>query len=115
MLKQSLPNRAAAVPHGSDPFAPHLDSFVATLGELGYATATIRERLRLLGELARWLRRQDLALAHLHEPVAGQFLEGRRREGRLRRGDASTIRQFLEHLRQRGAIRAQERRSTSPR
>ena len=108
MLKQSLPNRAAAEPHGGDLFAPHLDSFVATLGRLGYANSTVRERLRLLGDLARWLRRQSLALAHLHEPVANQFLEGRRREGRLRSGDASTVRHFLEHLREKGAIRSPE-------
>jgi integrase/recombinase XerD len=108
MLKQFLPNRAAAVSHGGDPFAPHLESFVASLGELGYTNSTVRERLRLLGDLARWLRRQSLALSHLHEQVADQFLEGRRREGRLRRGDASTVRHFLEHLRERGAIRSPE-------
>ena len=108
MLKQFLPNRAAAEPHGGDLFAPHLDSFVATLGELGYASSTVRERLRLLGDLARWLRRQSLALAHLQEQVADQFLEGRRRQGRLRSGDAPTVRHFLEHLRERGAIRSPE-------
>jgi hypothetical protein len=34
VLKQFLPNRAAAESHGGDLFAPHLDSFVATLGKL---------------------------------------------------------------------------------
>ena len=48
-----------------------------------------------------------------HSPIcmsqlADQFLEGRRREGRLRSGDASTVRHFLEHLRERGAIRSPE-------
>jgi site-specific recombinase XerD len=108
MIKQFLPNCAAAESHGGDPFAPHLDSFVAALGERGYSSSTVRERLRLLGDLARWLRRQGLALPHLKEQVADQFLEGRRREGRLRSGDPSTVRHFLEHLRQRGAIRSPE-------
>ena len=108
MSKQFLPNSAAAESHGGDPFAPHLDSFVAALGERGYSSSTVRERLRLLGDLARWLRRQGLALPHLKEQVADQFLEGRRGEGRLRSGDPSTVRHFLEHLRQRGAIRSPE-------
>jgi site-specific recombinase XerD len=108
VLKQFLPNHAAAEPHGGDLFAPHLDSFVATLWKLGYANSTVRPRLRLLCDLARWLGRQNLALAHLHEQVANQFLEGRRREGRLRKGDAPTVRHFLEHLREMGAIRSPE-------
>ena len=104
MLKQSLQNRAAAELHGAHLFAPHLDSFVATLGKLGYANSTVRERLRLLCDFARWLRRQNLALAHLYEPVADQFLGERRLEGRLRKGDAPTVRHFLEHLCGSGAI-----------
>jgi site-specific recombinase XerD len=108
VLKQLLPNCATAEPHGGDLFAPHLDPFVATLRKQGYANSTVRERLRLLSDLARWLRRQKLALAHLHERIANQFLEGRRREGRLRSGDAPTVRHFLEHLREKGAIRSPE-------
>jgi site-specific recombinase XerD len=107
MLKRSLPGTAAEPPAG-DLLATHLDSFVATLQRLGYAHSTVREQQRLLRDLARWLRRQDLGLAHLHEPVADRFLEKRRREGRLRGGDASTVRHFLEHLREEGAIRSPE-------
>jgi site-specific recombinase XerD len=107
MLKKSLPGTAVEPP-GGDPLAAHLDSFVATLPRLGYAHSTVRERQRLLRDLARWLRRQDLGLAHLHEPVADQFLEERQSDGRLRGGDASTVRHFLEHLREKGAIRSPE-------
>ena len=108
MLKRYRSSRGAVEPRGADLLAPHLDSFAAELRELGYAPSTVREYLRLLGDLARWFRRQDLAVAHLQEPLANQFLEARRRQGRLRSGDASTIRHFLEHLRHRGAIPAPE-------
>src|SRR5262249_55427111 len=108
MLKRYRSSRGAVEPHGAHLLAPHLDSFAAELRELGYAPSTVRECLRLLGDLARWLRRQDLALAHLHEPLANQFLEARRRHGRLRGRDASTNRHSLEHLRHRGAIPAPE-------
>jgi integrase/recombinase XerD len=108
MLKQSLPNRAAAELHGSDPFTPHLDSFVATLAKLGYASSTVRQHLRLLRDLARWLGRQGLALAQLHEQLADQFLEQRRRQRHLSQGEAPTIRHFLEHLRKIDAIPSPE-------
>jgi integrase/recombinase XerD len=108
MLKRSLANGAAAGPREGDLFAPHLDSFVATLRSLGYAHSTVRERLRLLRDLARWLGQHGLPLADLNEPVADQFLEGRRRQGRLRSGDAATLHHFLEHLREVGAIRSPE-------
>src|SRR5262249_16141519 len=108
MLNQALPNRAVAVLHGSDLFAPHLDSFVATLAKLGYASSTVRQRLRLLRDLARWLGRQGLALAQLQEQLTDRFLEQRRHQRRLSQGEALTVRLFLEHLRNRGAIPSPE-------
>ena len=87
-------------------FGPHLDSFIATAAELGYARSTVREWLRLLGHLERWLERKNLALIDLDEQVANHFLERRRRQGRLRNGHARTISNFLEHLRTKGAIQS---------
>jgi site-specific recombinase XerD len=108
VFNQLHPNCAAAGLHGGERLAPHLDSFGATLGELGYADSTVRQRLRLLRDLARWLGRQDLALAHLNEQLADQFLEQRRRGGPLSQGEATAVRRFLEHLRHRGVIPAPE-------
>jgi site-specific recombinase XerD len=108
MLEQPLPSRAATELHGCDLFAPHLDSFVATLERLGYASSTVRQHLRLLRDLARCLGRQGLALAQLQEPLADQFLEQRRVRRRLSQGEAPTVRHFLEHLRKSGAIPSPE-------
>src|SRR3954454_3694082 len=108
MLEQPLPSRVATKLHGCDLFAPHLDSFVATLEKLGYASSTVRQHVRLLRDLARWLGRQGLALAQLQEPLADQFLEQRRRQRRLSQGEAPTVRLFLEHLRKIGAIPSPE-------
>ena len=108
MLEQPLPNRAATELHGCDLFAPHLDSFVATLEKLGYAISTVRQHLRLLRDFAHWLGRQGLTLAQLQEPLADQFLEQRRLRRRLSQGEAPTVRHFLEHLRKSGAIPSPE-------
>jgi site-specific recombinase XerD len=108
VLEKYLPHRVADERLRAGLFGPHLDSFVAALRELGYASATVRDRLRLLDHLGRWLGRQRLELAHLQEQVINRFLQERRRQGHLRRGDACAARHFLEHLRQKGAARSPE-------
>jgi integrase/recombinase XerD len=85
-------------------FGPHLDSFVVTVTQLGYARSSVRQQALLLSDLERWLERKSLALAHLDEQVAQRFLEKRRRQGRLWKGQARAVSLFLEHLREKGAI-----------
>jgi len=104
MLENFLSSRAAAERLRGGLLGAHLDSFLATLSQLGYARSTVRERLWLLGDLARWLEREHLALGDLQEQVASRFLNGRQSGGRLRSSDSPTVRHFLEHLRQRGAV-----------
>jgi len=87
-------------------FGPHLDSFVVTATQLGYARSTIRQQVLLLGDLERWLERRCLALVDFDEQVVNQFLEKRRRQGRLWKGHPRTVSLFLEHLREKGAIPA---------
>jgi integrase/recombinase XerD len=87
-------------------FGPHLDSFIMTVTQLGYARSTVRERLRLLVDLERWLERKSLALVDLDQQVANRFLEKRRRQGRPRKSHPRTLSHFLEHLREKGAIPA---------
>jgi site-specific recombinase XerD len=104
MLENFLPHSATADRLRVGLFGPHLDSFVTALCELGYAKSTVRVRLRFLDNLGRWLGRQSLALDDLQEQVVNRFLEQRRRQGRLQKGDALAARHFLEYLRQKGAV-----------
>jgi site-specific recombinase XerD len=85
-------------------FGPHLDSFVITVTQLGYARSSVRQQILLLGDLERWLERKSLALVDLDEQVAKQFLEKRRRQRRLGKGHSRTVSLFLEYLREKGAI-----------
>ena len=85
MLKQFLPNRAAAEPHGGDLFAPHLDSFVADPRETGLCPARPCE-----SACGCWATSHGGSDGKAwHSPIcmsqlANQFLEERRRQGRLR-------------------------------
>jgi site-specific recombinase XerD len=106
MLENFLGDRAAVERLRGGLFGPHLDSFVATRCQLGYARSTVREQLRLLENLDRWLERNNLALVDLQEPVVHRFLEERRSQGCHRRMDASVLQRFLGHLREKDAIPA---------
>jgi site-specific recombinase XerD len=85
-------------------FGPHLDSFIVTVTELGYVRMTVRQQVLLLLSLEHWLERKSLVLVDLDEQAVKPFLEKRRRQGRLRKGQARTVALFLEHLREKGAI-----------
>jgi site-specific recombinase XerD len=104
MLETVFSDRAAVERLRGGLFGPHLDSFVASCSQLGYARSTVRQQLRLLDDLERWLDRNSLALVDLHEPTVRRFLAERRSKGCRRNLDAPTLRRFLEHLRHKGTI-----------
>ena len=106
MLDQSFGDPLWAERPGGDPLAPHLASFAASLRDSGYSRSTVHAKLRLLLELGQWLGRNDLPVAALEEGLVGAFLEGRRREDRSGRGQATTARQLLEHLRSHQVVAA---------
>src|SRR3954471_4307681 len=108
MLENFLRRRATIERLRGGLLGPHLDSFVATLSHLGYASETVRMRLRLLHAFDQWLGRRSLVLVDLHEAVVNLFLEERRRSGHLQHGDAQAVRDFLDHRRAKGVIRAPE-------
>lgn len=103
MLDHFIKNEATVQRLRSSVIGPHLDSFTDHLASLGYATATIRSRLSFLERLNRWMVRHGCGVADLNEQVTDRFLDGRRRQTCLHRGDAATVHHFLAHLRAHGA------------
>lgn len=87
-----------------DPLGPHLDSFAGILATLGYATVTGRSHLAFLADFGQWLVRSEVAITEVDERVVDAFVDARRHQGRLHRGQASTVRHLLEHLRQKAVI-----------
>jgi integrase/recombinase XerD len=82
--------------------AAHLDGFATFLRGQGYALATVRHKNDLLADFSVWLAEHDVPLEDLVETHVGQFLTEDHR--RARRGDAWTIRQLIEYLRDIGCI-----------
>lgn len=87
-----------------NPLLVHLSLFAALLMESGYADATMQSKLWLLVDLGRWLGRRGLAVTDLDERLVEIFLAGRRRGGLRRRGDRTTVRQLLDHLREHNVV-----------
>jgi hypothetical protein len=87
-------------PSGVGRVAVHLGGFAALLGDQGYAPETIRQKYDLLADFGLGAEEHDVPLTGLGQD-SGQFLAERRR---VRRGDAWTIRQLIEYLRDIGCI-----------
>jgi len=104
MLEKFL-ERLGADQHGQrNPLLVQVPPFADSLMESGYAATTIQSKLGLLIDLGEWLRRRGLAVKDLDERRIETFITDRRRNGLLRRGDRTTVRQLLDHLREHHAV-----------
>ena len=82
----------------------HLDSFAEHLARCGYAPATARAKLTLLGQLDQWLVRRRRGPGELDDDLVRKFVDGRARLGSVRRGEPAAGQQFLRHLRSHNVI-----------
>ena len=114
MLDQFLNDEAAVQRMRALPLGSQLDSFAAVLSALGYARASIRDRLWTLAALGRWLKRRRLSAVDLRLDVVAAFRHRRTRRRRVRRGDAATLRLFLDHLEANAIIPASPSPSPAP-
>lgn len=114
MLDQFLNDDAAVHRMRASPVGSQLDSFVTRLTELGYARASIRDRLWSLCALGRWLHRRHLQIGDLTSDVITAFLTCRSPARRVRRSDRATLRLFLDHLEATGIIQASPAPALSP-
>jgi len=89
------------------PLSPFIDSFAQHLSEQGYADATSCDKLRIVAKLSQWLERQHCCLNALNEQQVATFInELHEHQRRAFRGDATTLRELLEQLRNTGVIPA---------
>jgi site-specific recombinase XerD len=99
MLEDFFVVPAAAQRLRSCALGVHLDEFCSLLVDLGYPGPTIRHKLWVLINLARWMTKERLAAVDLDERRVDEFVDARRRRGRTCRGFRSTALLLLEQLR----------------
>jgi len=105
MLEEFFKRLAADKRSRGNPLVVHFSPFAASLMEDGYTEGTIHSKLWLLDDFGHWLLRSRLEVTQLDERLIETFIAHKRREGRVHRGN-QTVRQFLEHLRERNVVPA---------
>jgi site-specific recombinase XerD len=86
-------------------FDAAVEEFADWLGKLGYATATLREKVRFARALANWMKARGLSVADLDERCVGAALKHRGASSGNRR---RALLHFLEFLRDRRVVAALE-------
>jgi integrase/recombinase XerD len=104
MLDQFIESRDTLRRLRSGVLGAHLDSFADHLAKCGYAAATARSQLTLLGHFDQWMTRRRRGLGELNDELVDKFVHARTRLGKLQRGDSVAAHRFLTHLRADGVI-----------
>jgi site-specific recombinase XerD len=84
---------------------PHISGFRDRLLELSYTPGTVRQILKLVGHLGRWMVNADVDVSQLNETVIVKFLNTMRVPGR-RVPSVRSLRPLLEYLDAQGELAA---------
>jgi site-specific recombinase XerD len=90
------------------PLNEYLDAYAIGVAEQGYGHHSIRQQIVVIADLSRWLKQKHLEVHDLDGAVVGRFLQLRRRQDRVRRGDPKALGRLLAMLRQTGVVKQQQ-------
>jgi site-specific recombinase XerD len=86
------------------PLGPYIGTFAESLSGKGYAESTLKEKIRLVAGLNKWLQQQQLCIDDLDERRIGRFLLHREKQGLNCRSNLATLLMLLQHLCDLGVI-----------
>lgn len=86
------------------PLGCHIDGFAAELAARGYARPTVKQKVRQVADLGRWMERHHLDVGDVNEALGTRFLQHRRRHGLVIRSHPPTLRALVSHLRAAGVV-----------
>jgi site-specific recombinase XerD len=86
------------------PFGSYIDGFVESLSNQGYSSSVVKQKIKEVGMLGRWMAWQQDDLRLLDEGRIVEFLEYRRRKGRVPNTQPATLYQLLRYLRDAGVV-----------
>ena len=91
------------------PLAAYVAAFSKWTDEQGYAPYSLHRRVRVAADFSRWLAQKAVRLRSVGSGHSAQYLRYRARRLRNCEGEATTLKQLLDFLRDRGAIPAEKR------
>lgn len=86
---------------------PHIAGFEATLMSLGYTAGTVRNSLKVAGQLGRWMVNANVEVSDLNAVVMDAFRAARRADGFRRLPSAKDMVPLLKYLRGVGVVGAE--------
>lgn len=84
------------------PLGRYVSDYAALLHEQGYSPQSSPRKISLIADWSRWLQTQGIEARGLNSKDVEQYLQHRYKRLPPRRGDRSTLQQFLDRLRQWG-------------
>jgi site-specific recombinase XerD len=87
------------------PLSEHLDAYAASVAKQGYRRNSIQQQIVVISDFSRWLKQKLFDVRSLDSNVVDRFLRYRRRQQRVRRGDAKTLNRLLAMLCQIGVVK----------
>jgi site-specific recombinase XerD len=87
------------------PLNEHLDPYAAAVAVQGYAHDSIRQQIVMIADFSRWLEQKHIDVQALNSKVVDRFLQLRRRQQRIRRGEPKTLERLLAMLCQKGVVK----------
>jgi site-specific recombinase XerD len=86
------------------PLGPHIDAFLDTLADKGYARNSLRRAAWLVGDFSRWLLRRRIAATEVTLACVDAFSRCRKRHRTPRWEDRPTLARLLTYLAHSGVI-----------
>lgn len=90
------------------PLNEYLDAYATDVAAQGYGSHSIRQQIAVIADLSRWLKQKHFEVRDLDSAVVDRFLQLRRSQHRVRRGDPKTLERLLAMLCQTGVVRQQQ-------
>jgi site-specific recombinase XerD len=87
------------------PLSEYLDAYAAGVADQGYGQDSIRQQIIVIADFSRWLDRKQIDVRVLDNKVVDRFLQLRRRQQRIRRGDRKALQRLLTMLCQIGVVK----------
>ncbi len=85
---------------------PQVEGYREWLAQRGYAPETVRNMLKDLGQVGRWLSSEGLEVEQLNEESMAAFLAARHKAGRRKVPGIRAMSPLLSHLREAGVVAA---------
>jgi site-specific recombinase XerD len=97
LISYSFPSSCERLRLG--PLGPYIDAFAQHLSERGYTRWTVKEKIRMVAGLSRWLQSGKRGVEDLDEHLVTEFLRYGRRKGLSQHGAPPALQDLLGHLR----------------